>query len=85
MDVDWRKSDISHKHPTGRLLEKIEDVKIDYLHINELWNNSAISRITCNLSSAVERTAQAQVALPFRQNSHLTSFISEILHFQAKR
>lgn len=35
MDVDERKCEISHKHP-GHLLEEIQDVKIDYLHINKI-------------------------------------------------
>ena len=77
-------SDISHKHP-GRLLEKIHVVRIYYLHIYELWNNSAILRVTCNWSTAVKRTAHAKGPLPFCQNSHLTYSNQEILHFtQAK-
>ena len=66
------------------ILKRQQEVKIDYLHRNELSNNLAIFRITCNWFTAVERTAHAQVPLPFRQNSHLSSFNSEIFHFQAK-
>ena len=35
MDVDWRKCEISRMHP-GHLLEKMQDVKIEYLHINKI-------------------------------------------------